>query len=102
MLTARQGNTQTLTFLYPVGTDLSTSTFFFYAKWKAGNLKVFGSPAITVNSGDRTVAVKLTAAQTKLMPTGENIKWELERRWDTEQKSVVGIMKVLEGINDDT
>lgn len=109
--TVRQGNTDRRTFVMlddqspaePI--DLTGSTMIFRAVYPlgAGVLKKSSADGdLTVRATDGEVDLVLTAAETRAFPAGRTVRYELERRINGDEETLLsGYITVTEGLNDD-
>lgn len=88
--------------LVPV--DLTGSTLVFRAAWESGSIrKVSGDADFSItNAVDGQVSLTLSHTETRQLPKDQTVRYEIERRIDGAQKTVLfGIVKVSEWVNDD-
>ena len=108
-LLTRHGNTLTvpLRFKSADGSpfDLTGSELVFYCKAQQGSVnlrKTIGSGLAMSDPASGRVTVTLTAAETRSLPAGRMTDYEIERRIDgTEKTLLAGLIEVEAGINDD-
>lgn len=85
--------------------DLTGSEMVFRAAWGGGGtlrLTSAGGGILFASAAEGRIVINLTVAQTRLIPTGSIARYELERRIDGTQTTLIwGAIEAGEGVNDD-
>lgn len=82
--------------------DLTGSTLVFRAVWPGGSLRKPSPDGWTINAAQGEATLALTVAETRLIPMGARVKYEIERRVGSSQATIMyGLVKVSEWANDD-
>lgn len=87
--------------------DLTGSTFFFKMQWKAGGatqtlVLSIGNGIVITDAAEGYLTITITTAQSRTLLKGRTVKYELERRIDGKEITLLaGFLRVVEWVNDD-
>ena len=103
-----KGNTITLQFRFratqTVPFDLTGSEIVFWLAWTGGEIRRTSNDSgiLIADPTSGLISIPLSAADTRAIPTGTSARYEIERRYNgTETSLIWGVVDVGEGINDD-
>lgn len=87
--------------------DLTGSTFFFKMQWKVGGatqtlVLSIGNGIVITDAAEGYLTITITTAQSRTLLKGRTVKYELERRIDGKEITLLaGFLRVVEWVNDD-
>lgn len=106
-LFARQGNTLPIVLRFTQANgdpyDLTGSEFVLRVAFPGGAyVKTSEDGDITIDTVTATITATLSVAETRAMPVGSFAKYEVERRYNGQQETMLdGTITVREGVNTD-